>query len=72
LDLPIEDCINNAKKRPWEPHKYESKQAQDKNLEMLLNWITDYTKREDTFSRKSHLEFFESFHAKKTKLTSNP
>ena len=39
LNLPIETCINNAKNRQWEPHKYESKQAQDANLEMLLDWI---------------------------------
>jgi adenylate kinase family enzyme len=37
MNLPIEDCISNAKSRPWEPHKYESKQAQDENLDPATN-----------------------------------
>jgi adenylate kinase family enzyme len=32
LNLPVDACIKNAKKRPWEPHKYESQQVQDLNL----------------------------------------
>ena len=71
LDLPIESCIENAKSRAWEPHKYESKQAQDENLAMLLNWIAEYTTRSDNFSRDSHLCFYEKFKAKKTRLTKN-
>jgi adenylate kinase family enzyme len=39
LNLPIEQCIKNAKSRPWEPHKYASKEAQDANLNMLIDWI---------------------------------
>ncbi|NND00016.1 MAG: AAA family ATPase, partial [Gammaproteobacteria bacterium] len=29
LDLADQACIENARNRPWEPHKYPSKQAQD-------------------------------------------
>ena len=36
MNLPIDDCIINAKNRPWEPHKYDSKSAQDANLTMLI------------------------------------
>jgi len=32
MDLTVEQCIANAKSRPWEPHKYASKEAQDANL----------------------------------------
>ncbi len=39
LNLSVEQCVNNARRRPWEPHKYESKAAQDNNLEMLIDWI---------------------------------
>ena len=28
----IEQCVANARNRPWEPHKYESREAQDANL----------------------------------------
>jgi len=29
LNLDVSHCINNANKRPWEPHKYKSKDDQD-------------------------------------------
>jgi len=71
MNLPVEECISNARNRPWEPHKYESKKAQDSNLEMLLDWIVQYAQRTDTFSEKAHTDFFENFPGKKTMLTSN-
>lgn len=71
LDLPIESCISNAKKRPWEPHKYSSKQAQDKNLAMLIDWIKAYETRTDTFSKQAHQEFYDAFKGKKTLIKKN-
>ncbi|TLU61049.1 ATP-binding cassette domain-containing protein [Thalassotalea litorea] len=65
LNLSIEDCIDNAKKRPWEPHKYPSKHAQDENLSMLLDWIKDYESRTDTFSLASHQALYDSFAGEK-------
>lgn len=64
-------CINNAKNRPWEPHKYESKQAQDKNLEMLIDWIAQYPKRVDTFSQVAHEKLYSQYLGKKTLYTCN-
>ncbi len=58
MNLSIEDCIENAKNRPWEKHKYESKLTQDKNLPMLLDWIKNYNNREDDFSFTSHNHVF--------------
>jgi adenylate kinase family enzyme len=69
LNLPVDDCIANAKNRPWEPHKYDSKQEQDANLEMLIGWIADYYERQDTFSMQKHREFYESFSGEKMMLT---
>ena len=71
LNLPIEVCIANAKKRPWEAHKYESKEAQDANLNMLTDWIAQYVQRDDTFSQSSHEKLFEAYSGKKIMLTSN-
>ncbi|MBU2869837.1 AAA family ATPase [Colwellia sp. E2M01] len=71
LDLPVEACIDNAKKRPWEPHKYESEAAQDANLGMLIEWIRQYTKREDTFSHKTHTALYDEFTGKKERRTTN-
>ncbi len=71
LNLSVEDCIKNAKSRSWEPHKYESKEAQDSNLEMLIEWITQYPDREDCFSQKEHAKLFHSFSGKKQMQTTN-
>jgi adenylate kinase family enzyme len=71
MDLPVEACVANARNRPWEPHKYESKAAQDANLAMLLDWIADYPHRSDTFSAQAHRQFYDKFTGKKRILTSN-
>lgn len=71
LDLPTEDCVSNARKRPWEPHKYASKAAQDENLQMLVAWIREYDTRTDTFSRVAHQRLYDGYGGKKTRYTSN-
>lgn len=71
LNLPIDLCVKNAKNRPWEPHKYESMEAQNENLSMLLDWIKQYETREDVFSKKSHLKFYHDFSGKKLMHTTN-
>jgi adenylate kinase family enzyme len=72
MNLSIESCILNAKNRPWEPHKYESKKAQDDNLGMLIEWISLYSKRTDTFSEQSHRALYEAFMGNKTMHLNNP
>ena len=71
LNIPVSQCLQNAKSRPWEPHKYESKEAQDANLEMLLDWIAQYEKREDVFSLQAHTQFYEGFPGSKTCILFN-
>ncbi|WP_419535771.1 AAA family ATPase [Endozoicomonas sp.] len=71
LDLPVDVCITNARNRPWEPHKYESKEAQDVNLNMLIDWITQYPQRSDTFSRSSHQTLFDGYRGMKKIYTEN-
>jgi len=71
MNLPIEDCIKNAKSRPWEPHKYPSKKAQDDNLEMLIEWIRQYAIRTDTFSQQAHRDCYDRFKGKKSIIDSN-
>jgi len=71
MNLSIEQCIANAKLRPWEPHKYESKEAQDANLNMLIEWIAQYKTRDDTFSKKAHTRFYEQYDGEKTMITQN-
>ncbi|MCJ8296135.1 MAG: shikimate kinase [Colwellia sp.] len=71
MNLCIDDCIVNAENRPWEPHKYDSKAAQDANLAMLIEWISQYELRDDTFSKSAHLDFYQNYAGMKKMLTSN-
>ena len=70
LNPGIEACIENARARPWEPHKYASKEAQDTNLAMLLGWIREYATRTDVFSLAAHRALFDAFEGEKLELTS--
>jgi adenylate kinase family enzyme len=71
MNLPVESCIDNAKNRPWEPHKYANKEAQDANLDMLIAWITQYPDRQDTFSMKAHNDLYKTYLGNKRMYTSN-
>ena len=71
MNLSVSQCIENAKLRPWEPHKYKSKEEQDRNLSMLIEWIKNYRERKDCFSHSSHQNFYDQFEGKKSIFTSN-
>ncbi len=71
LNLSVDDCIENAKNRPWEPHKYPSKELQDENLEMLLDWIRAYPTREDVCSLNAHQQLYDNFEGIKSMLNAN-
>jgi adenylate kinase family enzyme len=71
MNLPVEACIENARNRPWEPHKYASRAEQDANLEMLIDWISQYPARQDVFSAAAHRTLYETFTGKKRMITGN-
>lgn len=71
MNLSVAACVENAKNRPWEPHKYPSKQAQDENLTMLVDWIEQYSVRDDAFSAKAHQTIYANYPGKKTMITEN-
>jgi adenylate kinase family enzyme len=66
LNSGIEACVSNCRSRPWEPHKYSSKEAQDANLDMLVGWIREYATRTDEFSLSAHRRLFDGFKGKKS------
>ena len=70
LEPGVEACLANARARPWEPHKYASRDAQDANLAMLEAWIRDYATRDDACSLAGHRALFERFAGSKQKLAS--
>jgi adenylate kinase family enzyme len=65
----VDACLSNCRQRPWEPHKYASKQQQDEKLSFLLQWVTDYYRREGDHSLKSHQALYEGYQGAKRKLT---
>lgn len=71
LNLPVKLCILNAKNRPWEPHKYKSKAEQDANLSMLIDWISQYEHRTDTFSKAAHEKLYNGFLGEKSHRIDN-
>ncbi len=71
LNLPVQACVENCRNRPWEPHKYRSKDEQDRNLSMLINWVQDYFARDDDFSHASHRRIFDRFEGEKVEFISN-
>lgn len=69
LDLPATACIKNAKQRPWESHKYPSKEAQDANLAMLLGWIESYYTRDDDCAKSAHDTLYNQHTGAKLRIT---
>jgi adenylate kinase family enzyme len=68
LNPGVEACVANCRARPWEPSKYPSKQAQDENLEFLLDWVRQYESRADEYSLARHRALFDAFAGPKHKI----
>ncbi len=69
LNPGVDTCVAHCRARPWEPHKYASKEAQDANLEMLLDWVRAYATRDDEFSLRAHRALFDRFSGAKREVT---
>jgi adenylate kinase family enzyme len=61
-------CLSNCQSRPWEPHKYRSKEEQDEKLEFLLSWVREYYTRDGDLSLASHQSLFDEYAGLKEKL----
>ena len=61
LDPGEKICLDHCRNRPWEPHKYSSKSEQDKMLEFLLSWVSEYYRREGPMSQQFHQRLFEDY-----------
>ncbi|MDX2220588.1 MAG: NACHT domain-containing protein [Burkholderiales bacterium] len=69
LDPGDEVCQAHCRARPWEPHKYSSPAAQERNLAMLLEWVTGYATREGELGRRAHAALFDRCRARKIHWT---
>lgn len=65
-------CAANCCSRPWEPHKYASKDEQDANLEFLLSWVAEYYTRTGSMSLAAHRECFSSYGGPKREIEALP
>lgn len=72
LNIGTEACLENARNRPWEPHKFPSLEAQNEALGFLLDWIASYDHRDDDYGLQAHMEVFEQFPGKKVLHSERP
>ena len=70
LDPGVDQCIENCRSRPWESHKYSSKEEQDEHLAFLLTWVAEYYSREDDMSLSAHKRVYEGYGGAKQWLSS--
>ena len=64
-------CLSNCLARPWEAHKYSSKEEQDAKLAFLLDWVRGYYSRSGDMSLDAHRRLFDSYDGKKREITAN-
>jgi adenylate kinase family enzyme len=62
-------CVANCRARPWEPHKYRTKQEQDDHLEDLLGWVRSYYDLDGSMSLAGHRRLFEAYAGPKCLVT---
>lgn len=69
LDPGLDACLENCRSRPWEPHKYASKELQDANLPMLETWVRGYYQRDGHMSYHTHKTTFDTYDGQKRRVT---
>jgi adenylate kinase family enzyme len=72
LDPGEQQCISNCRSRPWESHKYISKDAQDERLPFLLTWVREYYFRGGEMSHSSHAATYAGYLGPKFLFTRAP
>lgn len=70
LNPGLQTCLAHNRMRPWEPHKYASKEVQDAMLANLQAWVASYYEREDQWSYHAHRQIFDGFTGRKREYTS--
>lgn len=65
-------CIANCRNRSWEPHKYSSKEEQDKHLDFLLTWVDEYYTRDGDMALAAHQACFGSYPGRKIEVPELP
>jgi adenylate kinase family enzyme len=61
-------CLENNRRRPWEPHKYDSVEDQERMLPHLLAWVESYYTRDDPRSYSFHRRLFDDYPGDKREI----
>lgn len=69
LNPGVEACVVNARRRPFEAHKYDRPEDQEKMLAFLIEWIRAYPTRTDTTGYAEHRRVFDAFAGKKREVS---
>ena len=69
LDPGVEVCQAHCRNRPFESHKFATKEDQDRHLAFLLGWVEGYYERDDTMSLAAHRGMFEGYAGPKRRIT---
>jgi adenylate kinase family enzyme len=72
LNPGLEACLENNRRRPWEPHKYASEAEQDTMFANLQAWVEGYYTRDDGWSYRAHREIFDRHDGAKVEYASAP
>jgi hypothetical protein len=67
-----EQCLINCQSRPWEPHKYASRDEQDERLTFLMSWVREYYSRDGDMSLSAHRALFSGYEGVKAELLALP
>jgi adenylate kinase family enzyme len=67
-----EQCLANCRTRPWEPHKYVSREAQQEQLAFLLDWVGEYYTRDGDLSLGAHRALFDAYSGNKLEVLTQP
>lgn len=72
LNPGLATCLDNNRRRPWEPHKYASLEDQNTMLATLQAWVADYFTRGGAWSYEAHRRIFDAHIGSKNEYTSAP
>ncbi len=68
LNPGLAACLANNRRRPWEPHKYDSPDDQARLLPNLQAWVESYYTRTDPWSYAYHRRLFDGFDGDKREI----
>jgi adenylate kinase family enzyme len=69
LNPGVAQCLANCRARPWEEHKYASREEQDRHLAFLFAWVGEYYTRQGDVSLAGHRALFDAYQGPKLELT---